>query len=278
MEESQNPKIRVASVLPLEQVATRTWLEANGLGRHSLDNALKSGQLVALTAGVYARPELPVNWQGVVASLPRLESQPILIGGLSALRLQGFAQYLNLGASESVVLTSNGACPAWLERCFAALQTRLVWQSGRRLWKHGWPSMPAVRKVPWQDRGMVLPTSAPEQAFLELLGSAPDGVSLEHAEELLQGLTQLSPNLLDALLRECRSIKVKRLFFWLADRQNHTWRQRLDSKSYDLGSGNRVLVKGGRLDQVYHITVPQEMVARDPRGFSRAATAVRCVC
>lgn len=256
-----NPKTRVASVLPLEQVATRSWLEANGFGRHSLDNALKSGQLVALAAGVYARPELPVSWQGVVASLPRLESRAILVGGLSALRLQGFAQYLNLGTAESVSLVSSGACPAWLERSFAALQTRLVWQSGRRLWAQGWPSKPAVRMVPWQDRGMVLPTSAPEQAFLELLGAAPEGVSLEHADELLQGLTQLSPSVLDALLRECRSIKVKRLFFWLADRQNHVWRRRLDASAYDLGSGNRALVEGGRLDPVYHITVPQEMVA-----------------
>jgi len=260
MKAFQNPKGSVASVLPLEQVATRNWLEVNGFGRHSIDNALKSGQLVALTTGVYSRPELPVSWQGLVASLPRLESRPILIGGISALRLQGFAQYLNLGASESVVLTSNSACPAWLERSFSALQTRLTWQSGRRLWTQGWPTRPAVRMVPWQDRGMVLPSSAPEQAFLELLGTAPEGVGLEHAEEMLQSLTQLSPNLLDSLLRECRSIKVKRLFFWLADRQNHVWRRRLDPSAYDLGSGNRVLAKGGRLDPVYHITVPQEML------------------
>lgn len=257
----QHPRTPLESLLPLEQVATRTWLEARGWGAHSLDNALKSGKLVALTPGVYARPALPVTWQGLVASLPRLESQPILVGGLTSLRLQGFAQYLNLGGTETVVLVSSGSCPAWLERTFRAIETTLVWQGGRRLWSQGWPSHPAVRQVPWQDRGAVLAASAPEQAFLELLASVPEGVGLEHAEELLQGLTQLSPKVLEALLRECRSIKVKRLFFWLADRQNHVWRKRLDAMSFDLGTGNRLLVKGGRLDPVYHITVPQEMVA-----------------
>ena len=253
---------RLELMLPLEHVATRAWLEAQGFARHSLDNFLKSGQIVSLTAGVYARPELPVTWQGLVASLPRLEAQPILVGGLTALQLQGFAQYLNLGASEQVVLTSKGSCPVWLERSFAAISRRLVWVGGKRLWNQGWPAKPAVRQLPWQARGMMLAVSAPEQAFLELLSSAPDHVSLEHAEELLQGLTQLSPTRLVSLLGECRSIKVKRLFFWLADRQNHAWRKRLDPKSFDLGSGNRVLVKGGRLDPVYHITVPQEMVSR----------------
>lgn len=253
-------KNSLESLLPLEQVATRSWLEKQGFSRHSLDNYLKSGQILALTAGVYARPELPVTWQGLVASLPRLVSQPIHVGGLTALQLQGFAQYLNLGASEQVVLASSGNCPPWLERTFTVLSLRLIWLSGRRLWNQGWPSKPAIRQMPWQDRGMMLNVAAPEQAFLELLLSAPDHVSLEHAEELLQGLTQLSPVRLETLLGECRSIKVKRLFFWLADRQNHAWRKRLDPKMFDLGSGNRVLVKGGRLDPIYHITVPQELV------------------
>lgn len=253
-------KNSLESLLPLEQVATRSWLEKQGFSRHSLDNFLKSGQIIALTAGVYARPELPVTWQGVVASLSRLVSQPIHLAGLTALQLQGFAQYLNLGASEQVVLASSGNCPLWLERTFTVLSRRLIWLSGKRLWNQGWPSNPSVRQLPWQDRGMMLSVAAPEQAFLELLSSAPDHVSLEHAEELLQSLTQLSPPRLESLLGECKSIKVKRLFFWLADRQNHAWRKRLDPKAFDLGSGNRVLVKGGRLDRVYHITVPQELV------------------
>ncbi len=39
------------------------------------------------------------------------------------------------------------------------------------------------------------------------------------------------------LLRECRSVKVKRLFLWFADRHRHAWRDRLDRNGIDLGSG-----------------------------------------
>lgn len=251
-------KPQLAQVLPLEQVATRDWLEKQGFGRHTLDNLLKSHQLQALTAGVYARPELPVSWQGVVASLPRLVQEPVLVGGLSSLRLQGFAHYVSLGA-ESVDLVSPAVCPTWLARCFDVLGVPLAWSRGVRLWANGWPQQTGVKEI-IGPRGERLLVSPPEQAWLELLAVVPDRISLEHAENILQGLTQLSPQRLSSLLRECRHVKVKRIFFWLADRQGHPWRKKLDPKSFDLGTGKRSLTKGGKLDPLYQITVPQEML------------------
>lgn len=252
------PKPDLASLLPLEQVATRVWLEEQGFGRHALDNLLKSNQLKALTAGVYARPELPVRWEGLVASLPRLVPEPVQVGGLSSLRLQGFGHHVSLG-EESVDLTSPGACPAWLVRCFRGLGTPLVWSRGARLWNHGWPREERPKEM-MGSRGELLRVSSPEQAWLEVLATVPDRTSLEHAESLLQGLTSLSTQRLNGLLAECRSVKVKRLFFWLADRQSHAWCRKIDSHAFDLGSGKRVLVQGGRLDSRYQITVPPEML------------------
>jgi len=98
-----------------------------------------------------------------------------------------------------------------------------------------------------------------ERAVLELLQDVPSGVSFEHAEQLMQGLATLSPRRLESLLRATRSVKAKRLFFWLAERQNHAWIKKLDAGAFDLGSGKRVLVKGGKLDKKYRITVPEEM-------------------
>ena len=93
---------------------------------------------------------------------------------------------------------------------------------------------------------------------MEVLEDVPEGVSFEHADQLMQGLATLSPRRLDALLREVRSVKAKRLFFWLADRQKYPWLGKLKASDYDLGSGKRVLIKGGRLDRTYQITVPSE--------------------
>jgi hypothetical protein len=66
---------------------------------------------------------------------------------------------------------------------------------------------------------------------------------------------------LQKLLAECHSVKVKRLFFYFADRHSHAWLKRLDREAVDLGEGKRMLVRGGRLDKTYQITVPGDLDA-----------------
>lgn len=248
----------LGKLLPLEQVATRAWLEAQNLDRHTLDNLLKSRQLALLTKGVYARPQLPVTWQGVVASLPRLVSSPVVLGGLSALELQGYAQYLRIDPTPEIHLWSSTPCPGWLKRTFGSLTANFHWHTGKRLWMEGWPRTPEIKEVLWLERHP-LKVSAPEQAWLELLATVPNEISLEHADQILQGLTTLSPRRLNQLLGECRSVQVKRIFFYLADRQRHSWQNHVASRSFDLGSGKRMLVPGGKLDPRYLITVPAEL-------------------
>ena len=41
--------------------------------------------------------------------------------------------------------------------------------------------------------------------------------SFEHAEQLLEGMTTLSPRHLERLSRKCTHVKVRRLIYWLAD-------------------------------------------------------------
>ena len=79
--------------------------------------------------------------------------------------------------------------------------------------------------------------------------------------EQFESLTTLRPKMLAALLRSCRKIKVKRLFFVFADRHDHPWRKRLDPAEFNLGRGDRALVKGGRIHPRYRIVVPEEFVA-----------------
>jgi hypothetical protein len=56
-------------------------------------------------------------------------------------------------------------------------------------------------------------------------------------------------------------VKVKRLFLFFADRHKHAWFKQLKKDQIDLGAGNRVLVKGGKLDRTYQITVPEDLGA-----------------
>ncbi len=78
---------------------------------------------------------------------------------------------------------------------------------------------------------------------------------------IMQSAANFSPRRLQKLLADCDSVKVKRLFFYFADRHGHAWRKRLDKTAIDLGKGKRMLVRGGKLDPVYHITVPEDLDA-----------------
>lgn len=243
----------ISEWLPFGQLATRQWLLEQGLSRHSLDNALKSGKLVAMARGVVARPEVPLGWQGVVASLDKMLPQAVYVGGLSALNQHGLGHYVSFGSQ--VHLYSSAPQPTWLPKL--KLKVELVWHGTARLWDQRALQMAKSLREQTAEAGWSWRLASPEQAFLELLAGVPDDVSFEHADNLMQGLSSLSPRRLDALLRACRHVRVKRLFFFFADRHQYPWRKHLSAEEYDLGVGKRSIVSGGKLDKTYFITVPE---------------------
>ena len=111
----------------------------------------------------------------------------------------------------------------------------------------------------WGSTNWKLTLSTPERAILELLDEVPNRETFHQADMLMEGLSTLRPPRLQALLADCRSIKVKRLFFFLADRHQHAWLKRIDRSKIDLGRGKKSLVRGGRYDAKYMITVPGDL-------------------
>lgn len=247
--------LKLSEWLPLGQLATRQWLLTQGVSRHALDNALKSGKLVALARGVVARPGVPVGWQGVVASLDRMLPQAVYVGGLSALNQHGLGHYVSF--DSQIRLYSAASQPTWLPKL--KFKVELVWHSTTRLWEQRGLQMAKSLREQTTEMGCSWRLASPEQAFLELLAGVLDEVSFEHADNLMQGLSSLSPKRLDALLRACRHVRVKRLFFFFADRHQYPWRKYLSADNYDLGVGKRSIVPGGKLDKTYLITVPESL-------------------
>lgn len=72
-----------------------------------------------------------------------------------------------------------------------------------------------------------------------------------------EGLTSLRPKVINELLLACNSLKVKRLFRFLASHYAYPWSEKLDRSAIDLGKGNRLIVRGGRYDREFRITVPE---------------------
>jgi hypothetical protein len=82
----------------------------------------------------------------------------------------------------------------------------------------------------------------------------------------MEGLTTLRPRIVQSLLEKCASVKVKRLFMLLAENCKHAWVQKVDLSKVDFGKGKRALVKGGRFDSKYKITVPNTETAGAATG------------
>ena len=94
--------------------------------------------------------------------------------------------------------------------------------------------------------------------MLECLYLVPKYQEFFECYELMEGLNNLKPILVQSLLENCSSVKVKRLFLYLAEKCDHDWCRFLDLSRVDLGSGKRSLFKNGVYVDKYKITVPKE--------------------
>jgi hypothetical protein len=214
----------------------------------------------------------------VVISLQTILGYPLTVGGRTALELQGYAHYLTHRTKE-VYLYGPQRPPVWLNKL--PVGVRFLYHNNQKLFGHenlpqamkdfSWnPQTTRVTNAgspestfvvqPWGQWDWPLTLSTPERAALELLDELPERESFHQVDKLMEGLSNLSPHRLQKLLSHCRSVKVKRLFLFFADRHQHAWAKRLKKEDIDMGRGKRMLVKGGKLNSTYQITVPEDLV------------------
>ena len=253
------------------------WLEHEGYSRSLRNQYVARGWLERAARRVFRRPGEALRWEQVVISLQNLLDLPLIVGGRTALELQGFSHYLSNSVRE-VHLYGPKAPPPWLadleldvrfeahnsERLFrndpvTRALTSVSWNLKRREGRSADSLHGSFNEVTWGSWDWPITVSAPERAILELLDELPDRESWHQVDMLMAGLSGLSPRRLEKLLTDCKSVKVKRLFFFFADRHPHRWRNQLKPETFDLGAGKRMLAKGGKLDQRYHITVPEDL-------------------
>jgi hypothetical protein len=253
---------QLLQAMPEGVAVPSAWLVERGISPQLVRKYVSSGWLVPLARGAYARPGSPVNWQGVVLGLQLLAQRPVHVGGLSALTLQSLAHYLPLGGELAIHLWTNAAEPARLPAWASAITLpQALLLHNERLFEAG-AQREGLTGMPTSVRDWRLTVSVPERAIMEVLSLVDETpASFTHAAELFEGLPALRPALVQRLLEGCRSIKVKRLFLFLATRQGEPWSRKLDIEQAALGSGKRMVTRGGRLDTRFLITVPESLGA-----------------
>jgi len=268
---------RLEALLPEGLLVDAAWLSNHGYSTSLRSQYVASGWLKQPTRQVYTRPRGSPSWQQVVISLQTLLGLPLVVGGRTALELLGFAHYL-AHETMQVHLYGSKRPPAWLNKL--SLGVRFDYRNSERLFHEAsaktrrlkdedmtgpesHPTLPDAAFVtqPWGQWGWHITLSSPERAVLELLDELPDHESFEQVDKLIEGLPNLSPQRLQKLLRDCHSVKVKRLFFYFADRHQHAWLRRINKSEIDLGRGKRMLARGGTFNAAYQITVPENFDA-----------------
>jgi len=247
-------------ILPEGVVASSTWLVEKGYSRQLVYKYVHSHWLEKLGRGVYMRPNSLLEWEGVVLSLQKLSSLPLHVGGLTALNLQGYAHYLPLAGENRVYLYEDKSggkkLPSWVNSIELPQEFLLNKKSlfGEDVKKLGF------KQTATKIRDWTLKVSAPERAIFEVLYHVENGgISFQHANELFEGLTTLRPKLVNSLLQSCKSDKVVRLFLFLANYNNHAWFKKIEQDNL-IGKGKMQIVKGGRFDKRYRITVPESFM------------------
>jgi len=236
---------------PSGAVGLSVWLEENDVPAPLQQYYRTSGWLEAVGQGAFKRTGDAVDWLGGLYAIQTQDHLDIHVGGRTALGMQGQGHYLELNAKVA--------------QLFAPLKTNLpAWFK-----KHEWDVRPELHRTDFlpPNLGLVdvehklftVKVSGAGRAAMECLYLAPEHFEIVEAFRVMEGLATLRPSTAQTLLEKCRSIKVKRLFLFMAEKAGHAWFKHLDTTKIDLGRGKRSLADGGVYVAKYQITVPKEL-------------------
>jgi len=236
---------------PSGAVAVLPWLEKQGAYQQLVHEYEKTSWIQRLGQGAYTKADDKVEWTGGLFAIQEQIGLPIHAGGKTALQMQGYAHFLPLGKGTAVSLFGlpDVKLPAWFRQYRWGTRIRYTTTSL-------FAGDPAVGLTKQEMGPFAVRVSTPERAMMEVLYFVPKEESYEEAKLLMEGLTTLRPRLVQTLLESCASVKVKRLFMVLAESCRHAWVKKLNLSKVNFGKGKRMLVRGGRFDSKYNISVP----------------------
>ncbi|KAA6331055.1 hypothetical protein EZS27_020310 [termite gut metagenome] len=228
-----------------------SWMYENGIS-HELQRHYKNSHwLTSIGTGVMIRTGETPNIYGAIGSLNEQDNKHFSIGAMSALEMAGYSHYLPMG-KRIVVLFSpkEERLPSWF--------TQYDWGVYiRHYTTECFNGITGINTV-MQD-GFNLLISSPERAFLECLHLSPAYYNLTDLYYVMEMLSLLPSDKVQKLLEDCKSIKVKRLFLYMAEKAGHDWFKLLNLSDIPLGNGKRAISKNGVYNSKYQITIPKEL-------------------
>ena len=239
--------------LPKGLVLLSPWLAAEGYPYELQQRYRKSGWLKSIGRGAMIRTGDQLILSGAISALQKQANLNVHIGGRSALEQLGLAHYLQVNSTE-LTLFAEGQfiMPLWFRMN--------KWDFEAKLYCNSLFDNKEIGLVDYMSGELDMKISGAARAIMECLSLTPNQFSLSEVYELMDGLTTLRPVQAQELLENCKSIKVKRLFLYFAEKAGHSWFKYIDLGKIDLGSGKRSFAQDGVLVSKYQLVVPKEFI------------------
>lgn len=243
---------QLVSQWPRGTVFTQIHLSRLGYYHELVKTYRKSKWIDPIGTGACKLHNDRVDWFGGLYALQKQLNLAVHAGGRTALELHGYVHY---GRPVETTCSLFGAPKARLPSWFISYN----WDVEINYKASGFlPYDVAKSFSEYKHKEFIVRISGPERASMEMLYHVPDNQGFDEALKIMETLYTLRPDLVQELLVNCRSVKVKRLFLYMAEKLQLPWFHQLKTERIDLGEGKRLIVSNGVLDKKYLITVAED--------------------
>lgn len=240
---------RLMTELPTGAVYLSKWMADHGYSYDLQKAYRKSNWLISIGSGAMVRSGDTINYLGAIYALQEYAKTSIHPGGKTALSLSGRSHYLEMNSRKAIVFGAvKEQLPTWFVK--HDWEMEIVYYTTSML-------PPDIGLVDYMVGNFNIKISGAPRAIMECLYLANEAADFKECYELMEGLNNLVPQKVEALLSQCTSVKVKRLFLYFAEKAGHAWFKHIKMDKIDLGKGKRSLVKNGLYIAKYQMTVPQ---------------------
>jgi len=257
--EKQSKINQLLSFQPPGTILQSFWLKEHGYSLDLQKRYKKSRWLEAVGNGALKRVNDTVSYEGAIYALQKQSKMTTHPAGRTALALLGLGHFIEFAPGHVVLFGSNkDHLPTWFKKH--------DW--GTKINYHQTEFLPAEKfLVEREFKNFSIHISSAPRAIMECLYLVPKEQNLIECFHFMESMNNVRPDVVQQCLESCHSIKVKRLFLYLAEKANHTWFKKLNIDKIDLGTGKRSVIMHGSYNSKYKITVSKELEENGERGI-----------
>jgi len=224
-----------------------------GISYALINNYKNNKWIEKIGNGAYKLYKDEVDIFSAVNALQVQINSRVHIGGKSALDLLGYSHFVPRNQNRLFLFgNSNDRLQTWMKNYN---WEREYSYSAINLFNKGSDEYLTV----FQHNLLNVKISSPELALFEMLYMVPLEQSFQEAFLIAENLRTLRADKIQTLLENCNSVKVKRMVLFMLEENDQVYFKSIDVSKVELGSGKRMIVKDGKYNSKYKITVPRNL-------------------